>query len=57
MTYEASEELIDLIWHDVHELISRRCGADMVRRIAADFSDARVVADQRCCHCRGRMGF
>ena len=44
MTYEASDELIELIWHDMHELISRRRVADVARRIAAGFADARVTA-------------
>lgn len=44
MTYEASDELIELIWHDLHELISRRRVADVANRIAAGFADARVTA-------------
>ena len=44
MTYEASDELIELIWHDLHQLISRRRVAEVAHRIAAGFADARVAA-------------
>ena len=44
MTYEASDELIELIWHDLNQLIPRRRVADVARRIAAGFADARVEA-------------
>ena len=44
MAYQASDELIELIWHDLHELISRRRVADVAHRIAAGFADARVTA-------------
>ena len=44
MAYEASDKLIELIWHDLHKLISRRRVADVTHRIAAGFADARVTA-------------
>ena len=44
MPYEASDELIELIWHDLHGSISRRRVADVAHRIAAGFADARVTA-------------
>ena len=44
MTYEASDDLIELIWHDLHEVISRHRVADVAQRIAAGFADARVPA-------------
>ncbi len=44
MPYEASDELIELIWHDLHELISRRRIAEVAHRIAAGFADASVTA-------------
>ena len=44
MTYEASDELIEPIWHGVHPLTSRRRVADVARRIAAGIADARVAA-------------
>lgn len=44
MPYQASDELIELIWHDLHELISRRRVADVAHRIAAGFADASVTA-------------
>ena len=44
MTYEASDELIELIWHDLNQLVPRRRVADVARRIAAGFADARVEA-------------
>lgn len=44
MAYQASDDLIELIWHDLHELISRRRVADVAHRIAAGFGDATVTA-------------
>ena len=44
MTYEASDELIELIWHDLHESISRRRIAEVAHRIAAGFADAKITA-------------
>ena len=44
MSYEASDELIELIWHDLHESISRRRIAEVAHRIAAGFADASVTA-------------
>ena len=44
MSYQASDDLIELIWHDLHESISRRRIADVAHRIAAGFADARVPA-------------
>ena len=44
MHYEASDELIELIWHDLHESISRRRIAEVAHRIAAGFADAKITA-------------
>jgi hypothetical protein len=44
MAYVASDELIELIWHDLHRLIPRRRVAEVAYRIAAGFADARITA-------------
>ena len=44
MTYQASDELIDQIWQDLHRLIPRRRVAQVARQVAAGFADAKVAA-------------
>lgn len=42
MTYQASDEVIEQIWQDLHRLIPRSRVAEVARQVAAGFADAKV---------------
>ncbi len=44
MAYEASEEVIEQIWSDLHQVIPRRRVAEVARQVAAGFIDAKITA-------------
>lgn len=44
MTYEASDELIEQIWSDMHKVVSRPRVAEVARQVAAGFTDAKITA-------------
>jgi len=44
MTYEASEEVIELIWSDMHKVIPRWRVAEVARQVASGFADAKITA-------------
>lgn len=44
MTYEASDEVIEQIWSDMHKVISRPRVAEVARQIAAGYSGAKITA-------------
>ncbi len=44
MTYEASDELIEQIWCDMHQVIPRRRITEVARQVAAGFVDAKITA-------------
>ena len=44
MTYQASDEVIEQIWKDLHRLIPRRRVAEVAREVAVGFADAKVAA-------------
>lgn len=44
MTYEASDELIEQIWCDMHQVIPRRRIIEVARQVAGGFVDAKISA-------------
>ena len=44
MTHQASDEVIEQIWQDLHRLVPRSRVADVTRQVATEFADATVVA-------------
>ena len=44
MAYQASDEMIEQIWQDLHRLIPRSRVAEVARQVAAGFADAKVAA-------------
>lgn len=43
MAYEASEEIVDLIWSDLAEQVARARVAEVARKVAADIGDAKIT--------------
>ena len=44
MTYQASDEVIEQIWKDLHRSVPRYRVAEVAREVAAGFADAKVAA-------------
>ena len=44
MIYQASDEVIEQIWQDLHRLIPRSRVAEAARQVAAGFAGAKVAA-------------
>jgi hypothetical protein len=43
MPYEASDEVIEQVWSDMHQVISRQRVAEVARQVAADFAGAKIA--------------